>query len=71
MSNTKNQTAMNTTVQLSEQEISEQKQYAQKYYDLIQKELGYGDLCNLENLATYNKSYKHHSTLAKTGVVTL
>ena len=51
------------TIRLSEQEITEQKKYADKYYNLILKELNYGDLCNLENIAKYSQSYKHHMAL--------
>lgn len=57
------------TVKLSEKQIAEQKSYVAKYLNLINKELGYGDLCNLENLASYNKSFKYHSQLANSGVV--
>jgi len=56
-------------VELNQEEINEQARLAKKCYDLIQKELGYSDLCNLENIAKYSKSFKYHSNLAKTGTI--
>jgi hypothetical protein len=48
---------------LNENQINEQKKYAAKYYDLIQKELAHKDLCNLENIKYYSESYKKHMEL--------
>ena len=56
-------------VKLSEKQIEEQKKSAKKYFDLINKELSYGDLVNLENVKSYTDSYKRHSELAKNGYV--
>jgi len=53
----------------SEKEIQDQLGYAQKYSDLIQKELSYGNLANVENMTSYSKSFQHHSQLAKQGYV--
>ena len=58
-------------VKLSEKEIAQQRIYVSKYLKLINKELSYGDLCNLENLAIYNKSFKYHSKLTNDGVLEL
>ena len=58
-----------TKKQLSAKEIQNQKNYAQKYLALINKELSYGDLINLENVKSYTESYKRHSELAVLGYV--
>lgn len=62
---------MTTTqqVKLSEKEIADQKKYAQIYLDLINRELSYGDLVNIENVKSYTESYKRHSELARYGYV--
>jgi uncharacterized protein YnzC (UPF0291/DUF896 family) len=62
---------MTEHIKLSEKEINDQKAYAQKYLDLINKELGYGDLVSLENVSKYTQSFKYHSKLAKEGFVTI
>jgi uncharacterized lipoprotein YddW (UPF0748 family) len=49
--------------QLNENQINEQKKFAAKYYDLIQKELSYKDLCNLTNIKYYSECYKKHMEL--------
>lgn len=61
----------NQLVKLSEKEIAEQKRFADKYLRLINKELSFGDLCNLKNIENYSKSFKYHSQLANSGVVEL
>ena len=48
---------------LSENQINEQKKFAAKYFDLIQKELAYKDLCNLNNIKYYSECYKKHMEL--------
>jgi len=58
-------------VNLTEKEIADQVKYANKYFDLIQKELSYGNLVNLENVNNYTKAYQIHSELAKSGCVTI
>lgn len=60
---------MTTIIKLSEKEIAEQKNYAAKYNALIQKELSYKDLMNLENVAKYTKAYQYHCKLAQSGQV--
>lgn len=56
-------------VKLSAREIIEQQKYADKYLALIQKELSYKDLVNLDNVAKYTESFKYHSGLAVDGYV--
>jgi len=56
-------------VKLSAREITEQQKYAAKYLALIQKELSYRDLVNLDNVAKYTESFKYHSSLAIDGYV--
>lgn len=56
-------------VKLSAREIIEQEKYAAKYLALIQKELSYRDLVNLDNVAKYTESFKYHSGLAISGYV--
>jgi hypothetical protein len=56
-------------VKLSTREINDQKNYAALYLALIQKELSYGDLVNLENVRIYTEAFKHHSILAADGYV--
>lgn len=57
------------SIKLSPREITEQKKYADKYFALIQKELSYGDLVNIENVTKYTESFKYHSGLAREGYV--
>ena len=56
-------------VKLSAREIYEQEKCAAKYLALIQKELSYRDLVNLDNVAKYTESFKYHSGLAMEGCV--
>ncbi len=58
-------------VELSKSQVKEQLGYVQKYLALIEKELGYGDLVNVENVTKYTEVVKHHSRLAKQGYVIL
>ena len=60
-----------TKVLLTAKQILEQENYAAKYYELIQKELRMKDLANIENITSYSKSFKLHSTLAHDGYVYL
>lgn len=57
------------TIKLTDKEILEQKKFAQKYLDLLNKELSYADLLDEDNVAAYAKSYKYHSSLVTSGVV--
>ena len=57
------------TRKLTARDLEDQKTYIEKYFNLIQKELEHKDLCNLENLATYTKSYKKHCELLEAGEV--
>jgi len=59
------------TIKLNAKEIQDQKNYAKKCLDLIQRELAFGDLVNLENVASYTKSYKYHLQLAENGYVNI
>ena len=54
---------------LTATEIEEQKKYAQKYLELVQKELSYGDLLNLDNVTKWTEAYKLHSQMAKNGYI--
>jgi len=56
-------------VKLTAEEIEEQKKYAQKYLDLINHELAYRDLVNVENVTKYTAAYKKHSEIAESGYV--
>lgn len=58
-------------VELSEKEIEQQLKYVQKYLALIEKELSYGDLVDVENVTKYTKAVKSHSRVAKNGYVIL
>jgi len=69
MQSQQNIITMTTQTQISEKEIQDQLGYAQKYSDLIQKELSYGNLANVENMTSYSKSFQHHSQLAQQGYV--
>jgi len=59
------------TIKLNAKEIQDQKNYAKKYLELIQRELAFGNLVNLENVASYTKSYKYHLQLAEDGYVNI
>jgi len=59
------------TIKLSAKEIQDQKNYAKKDLELIQRELAFGNLVNLENVASYVKSYKYHLQLAEDGYVNI
>lgn len=63
----KHREIMAAIIKLSAKEIEEQIRFAQKYYDLIQKELSYEDLVNVENVARYTKAYQSHMKLATQG----
>lgn len=56
-------------VQLSKEEINDQKKYAASYMALIQKELSYGDLVDTQKVEKYTKAYKQHLQLAESGVI--
>jgi len=50
-------------IALTENEIQEQHGYSEKYLGLIEKELGYGDLVNVENVTRYTECYKNAQKL--------
>ena len=55
---------MNTQkVKLTTEQINEQYKIAAGYFDLIQIELRYKDLINLEKVEKYIKAYKKHCFL--------
>ena len=56
-----------TKVFLTKEEILQQEYYAAKFYELIQQELRMKDLANIDNITSYSKSFKLHSTLAHDG----
>lgn len=53
---------------LTAEEVKEQEQAIAKYEALIQKEISMGDLMNLENVQTYAKAIKKHSSLINNGI---
>lgn len=50
-------------VRLSEKEIAQQLEYVAKYQKLLQKEINYKDLANLENIKSYSNSIANHMQL--------
>jgi len=58
-------------IKLTNQEIKEQKQYVVKYTELINKELSYGDLMNIENITRYAKVIKNANNLISQGFVNI
>ena len=54
---------------LTARDLEEQKTSASMYFDLIQKELGYKDLCNIDNLNKYTEAYKKHCELLVAGEI--
>ena len=60
-----------TKYELTQTQIAEQIKFAAKYLELINKELSYKDLINLENVTSYTESYKRHCEIARNGYVYL
>lgn len=57
---------MTTTIyKLTESQINQQLSYVRKYQDLINKEISYKDLVNLENLKCYTDALNKHMELVK------
>jgi hypothetical protein len=54
---------------LTQDEIAEQFKAANFYKSLIEKELAFNNLCNLENIQVWAKAYKHHMELISIGFV--
>jgi hypothetical protein len=50
-------------VQLSEKEIEEQLKYVAMYQKLLEREIQYKDLANLENIKKYSDSIASHMKL--------
>ena len=50
-------------INLTEQEINEQKIWVKKFKDLINKEISYGDLANLNKLKKYTDALQFHMNL--------
>ena len=58
-------------IQLTDKQLKEQKASAELYLALIQKELSYGDLVNLENVNYYTEAYKNHLTIFNNGYIVI
>ena len=56
-------------VLLSEKEIANALKAAKRYLELINKELSYTDLVNVENVTYYTECYKDQHSLARNGYV--
>lgn len=50
-------------VRLTEKEIAQQLQYVAKYQQLLDREIQYKDLANLENIKKYSDSIASHMKL--------
>ena len=57
-------------IKLTDQQIEEQRKSIDFYKTLIEDELACGDLCNVENIERYARSYKHHCRILEQGYVT-
>lgn len=65
----KEKTMKTQIIALTKAQVKEQIKFAAKYKALIEKELSYGDLMNLDNINIYAKAMKAHSALAQNGCV--
>lgn len=50
-------------VRLTEKQIAEQLKYVAMYKQLLEREINYKDLANIENIKSYSKSIETHMQL--------
>lgn len=58
-------------VELTTKQIIEQEKFAAKYLGLLQKEIKYGNLLNVDNVTAYATAYKLHLANANNGYVVI